>query len=191
MFLFFPQVKCQAPVSDFKWYLVCNYFFLAETNTRTWVGHQHPHQCLCNTGQDCSIAILLGTPPLATQQLLVKAIWQSTKEQKIKGPGLQRSTWLAISHKSTIHWLLMTVLLLHHALRWPAHRPYHFRMLWARIFVVISVQISFVEPTVVLCISSQFNSAPYLVNFAYGLLWNVLINHLHLVCSWFYYCTNC
>ena len=139
------------------------FLFFAETDTCTWVGHQHPHPCLCNTSQDCSIAILLGTPPLATQQLLVKAIWQSTKEQKIKGPGLQRSTWLAISHKSTIHWLLMTVLLLHHALRWPAHRPYHFRMLWARIFVVISVQISFVEPTVVLCISSQFSSVQYLV----------------------------
>jgi len=75
------------------------FLFFAETDTCTWVGHQHPHPCLCNTGQDCSIAILLDTPPLGTQQLLVNTIWQSTKEQKTKGPGLQR-TWLASLHKS-------------------------------------------------------------------------------------------
>jgi hypothetical protein len=112
-------------------------FFFAETDTHTRLGHEHPHLCLCNTGQDyCSITNLLGTPPLATQQLcvnvlklIVKAIWQSTKEEETKGPRLQRRTLLASLHKSTIHGLLMTVLLLHHAFRWPAHRPCRFWML--------------------------------------------------------------
>ena len=96
---FFPKsnAKHLCQILSGIWFVTI--FFLAETNTRTWVGHQHPHQCLCNTGQDCSIAILLGTPPLGTQQLLVNTIWQSTKEQKTKGPGLQR-TWLASLHKS-------------------------------------------------------------------------------------------